>query len=125
MRYTIITLSLALCLLVSISSEGMAFTSIGNNWRGEYPSSCQTLQDATTSTESCVLCHTGGFNFNAYGQALKDANNNFASIENLDSDGDGRTNIQEIAEDCTFPGDSASVPVAGSSWESVKALYRW
>ena len=47
----------------------------------------------------------------------------FASIEGDDSDGDGRTNGEEINVDCTLPGDPAS-PVDQDSWGSLKALFR-
>ena len=124
MRNQMITMRLALCLLVSISSEGLAFTSIGEDWQAEYPTACETLQTASTSVQSCVLCHTSGFGLNSYGDDLNEANRDFASIEGADSDGDGRTNLQEISEDCTLPGDSLSVPVDASTWNSVKALYR-
>jgi len=61
----------------------------------------------------CALCHLGyPPNLNPYGTAYKKAGRNttaFAAIENLDSDGDGFTNLQEI-KGLSFPGDSASFP---------------
>ena len=121
---THLTGSLVLCLLVAFAGDGKAFTSIGLDWQTQYDTACSTLQDAATSAQSCVLCHTSGFGLNSYGSDLNDASLNFAAIEADDSDGDGRTNIQEILEDCKLPGDDLSVPVDGDSWESVKALYR-
>jgi hypothetical protein len=59
------------------------------------------------------MCHTSAPNLNPYGAAYKAAGRNtaaFALIENLDSDGDGFTNLQEINA-LTFPGDSLSHPV--------------
>jgi len=124
MKRIIITGSLTLCLLVTLGGEGVAFNSIGNNWAAEYPGACQTLQDARLSAQSCVLCHTPGFGFNAYGADLEANGANFAAVANMDSDGDGRTNVQEILEDCTLPGDGTSVPVDADSWAAVKSLYR-
>jgi len=67
-----------------------------------------------TSLQSCDLCHTASIpSLNPYGSAYKSKGRSlaaFAAIENLDSDGDGATNLQEINA-LTFPGNSASVPV--------------
>ena len=67
-----------------------------------------------SSLQTCDLCHTSSPpNLNPYGAAYKAAGRNvaaFAQIENLDSDGDGFTNIQEINA-LTFPGNPASFPV--------------
>lgn len=105
------------------ASPGLAFPTIASNWRDFYPDSCQLLQDATTNSENCVLCHTAGNNFNPYGQDLKDNNRDFALIQDWDSDGDGRTNAEEILVDCTFPGDSTS-PTEIDTWGRIKALFR-
>jgi len=63
---------------------------------------------------TCQFCHTSSIpNLNPYGKAYKAlGRNNAASlhmIEALDSDGDGYTNIQEIAA-LTFPGDASDFP---------------
>ena len=115
--------SLVLCFVGLSTSQGLAFGDIGDAWLAQYPDSCQELQAATTGAQNCVLCHTGGFNFNPYGQDLKDNDNNFLLVEPMDSDGDGRTNGEEILNDCTFPGDSTS-PVEVDSWGSIKTLFR-
>lgn len=124
MKKTAIIPSLVLCLLVSFGGEGFAFTSLGTDWVAEYPAACQTLKDAVASGQNCVLCHTSGFGLNAYGDDLNAASRDFAAIEGVDSDGDGRTNLQEILDDCTFPGDVSSVPVGQDSWAAVKALFQ-
>ncbi len=66
-----------------------------------------------SSLQTCDLCHTASVpNLNPFGAAYKaNGRNNaaFGSIENLDSDGDGFTNIQEINA-LTFPGNPASFP---------------
>ncbi|MDQ5986561.1 MAG: hypothetical protein CSYNP_02291 [Syntrophus sp. SKADARSKE-3] len=71
-------------------------------------------QYGTSSTvlNTCNLCHVGGNTavLNSYASAFAAAGHNFAAIENLDSDGDGFTNIQEINAR-TFPGDATSFPV--------------
>ncbi|MCX5770055.1 MAG: PASTA domain-containing protein [Candidatus Hydrogenedentes bacterium] len=62
-----------------------------------------------TRLDSCSLCHTTVPTRNPYGTALENAGLNFDSIENLDSDGDGITNIDEIT-DLTFPGNASDFP---------------
>ena len=124
MRHRFLIASLVLCLLGVVAGESLAYTGIGTNWRTEYPAACALLQDATRSTQSCVLCHTAGDGLNGYGSDLAQANLNFAAIEGNDSDGDGRTNLQEILDDCTLPGDNLSVPADQDTWTAVKALFR-
>ncbi len=118
-----IKFSLVLCLVGFSVPQALAFNGIGRDWRDQYPDSCQELQDATTAVQDCRLCHTSGFGFNPYGKDLKENNNDFFGIEGLDSDGDGRTNGEEINIDCTFPGDAIS-PAELDSWGYIKALFR-
>ena len=70
---------------------------------------------AASSLNNCTLCHTANIpTLNPYGAAYKNNGRNtaaFGAIENIDSDGDGFTNIQEINA-LTFPGDPASKPAA-------------
>lgn len=118
----IVTASLALCLLGLAAGEAAAFNGIARDWRDQYPDACATL---TAASQDCSLCHIeGGFDLNPYGLDLADASNNFLNIEGDDSDGDGRTNGQEINLDCTLPGDAASVPARTAQWGIIKALYR-
>ena len=124
MRRHFVTASLVLCFLGAATGNVSAYTSIGTNWQSQYPAACETLQEAATSAQSCVLCHTAGFGLNAYGSDLADVSSNFTAIESADSDGDGRTNLQEILDDCTYPGDDLSVPQEKDSWAAVKALFR-
>lgn len=69
---------------------------------------------ANTALQSCDLCHTGNIpNLNPYGaDYLNNGRSSaaFGLIENIDSDGDGFTNIQEIRDHLTFPGDPNSLP---------------
>lgn len=64
-----------------------------------------------TELDSCDICHTGsnGGSLDPYGRAYSANGRNFASIEELDSDGDGFTNLEEI-EGLTFPGDASDAP---------------
>lgn len=72
--------------------------------RAQYPAIVDTRLD------SCGLCHNlPQYGFNPYGRDYRRAQEDFAAIEELDSDGDGFTNIAEI-EALTFPGDSQDVP---------------
>jgi hypothetical protein len=51
----------------------------------------------------------GGGPTNPYGDDFLNSGNDFAAIENLDSDSDGFTNIKEISER-TFPGSATNYP---------------
>ncbi len=68
---------------------------------------------AASSLNTCDLCHTSSVpNLNPYGAAYKSNGRSPAAlglIENLDSDGDGFTNLQELNA-LTFPGNPASKP---------------
>jgi hypothetical protein len=46
---------------------------------------------------------------NEYGLALQEAGMRFEQVEGLDSDGDGRTNLEEI-QGLSFPGSQATFP---------------
>ena len=59
--------------------------------------------------DTCNVCHTSVPQLNAYGMAYQGAGHQFAPIENVDSDGDGYTNLAEIMA-LTFPGDPADTP---------------
>lgn len=73
-----------------------------------------TRYPAATELTTCGVCHTNFTNNssrNPYGLAFKNAggpgnpNNAFAAIENVDSDGDGTSNIDEInTENGFYPG---------------------
>lgn len=74
---------------------------------------------STIQKASCKLCHSTGTKLNPYGTDIKKAKDDaksktvtpdiLKSVEALDSDGDGVTNIDEIKAD-TLPGDPASHP---------------
>lgn len=79
---------------------------------------------STSSLNTCDLCHTASIpSLNPYGAAYKSNGRNtaaFGAIENIDSDGDGFTNIQEINA-LTFPGNSASKPAAAPTATNTPA----
>lgn len=118
-----IKFSLVLCLVGVSASQTLAYNSIGRDWIDQYPDACQELKDATTQAQDCRLCHIKGSNLNPYGRDLKENNEDFLAIEKMDSDGDGRTNGEEINLDCTLPGDAIS-PAEQNSWGNIKALFR-
>lgn len=120
-RQNLLIASLALCLLVAVAGSARATNSVRNNWTSYYPTACQTLKNAANA---CTLCHDAGGNiFNSYGDALIAANRSVSAVDGQDSDGDGRTNHQEIAQDCSFPGSLAS-PTDEPTWGTLKAIYR-
>jgi hypothetical protein len=66
-----------------------------------------------TALDTCNVCHTSSIpTRNPYGTAYGSNAHSFTAIANLDSDGDGFTNIAEITAmpTRTFPGDPASKP---------------
>lgn len=64
---------------------------------------------AGTPLDSCSLCHPSVPGLNGYASDWRNNGKNFSSIEGLDSDGDGWSNIQEI-QARTMPGDAGSTP---------------
>jgi hypothetical protein len=72
-----------------------------------------------TRLDTCMFCHasSGPPNLNPFGMAYINNGRSQAAlvaIQNLDSDGDGFTNIQEIIA-LTFPGDPNDHPVAATA----------
>ena len=65
-----------------------------------------------TSLDSCSTCHEVIPRLNPYGEDFRDNGFSFDDIEQMDSDGDGFTNITEIV-DRTFPGDQVNVLPSG------------
>jgi len=98
-------------LSIPLLTVGTAFA------KGSFPGSFSTKYG---SSIGCDYCHPNNVTsqFNSYGQDLKSAYNSngknlgaaFTSVEPLDSDGDGFTNLDEITAG-TLPYDGNSVPV--------------
>ncbi len=61
--------------------------------------------------DSCNLCYANESGLNNYGRDYRNSGRDFASIEGLDSDGDGVSNIDEIVS-LTLPGDPGDIPGA-------------
>ncbi|KKG10056.1 hypothetical protein EO92_02055 [Methanosarcina sp. 2.H.A.1B.4] len=68
----------------------------------------QHYETAGTRLDSCTTCHNGEA-INPYGRAYLGSGRDFTSIENLDSDGDGFTNLAEIKA-LNFPGNPDDHP---------------
>lgn len=79
--------------VVAFAARVHAFPFYRDAFREQYPAFRFVPND-----EGCRVCHKsvfGGGPRNPYGVTIAEANFDFVSIEHLDSDGDGRTNIQE------------------------------
>ena len=113
-------LLLGLCLFLP-TGVGMATSGIADIWQLDYAeTSCELVLAAAAD---CSLCHTSVPDVNPYGQDIADFGFGWFGIEPLDSDGDGRTNGEEIMIDCSLPGDATS-PTAMTTWSRIRALYR-
>ncbi len=119
MRKLILVPVLCGLLMTLPAKEAPAEESFIASWRAYYPEACATLYQRA---QTCVLCHTSGFGLNEYGADLANNGVNYAVVGLLDSDGDGRTNNQEINLDCTDPADDTA-PGETFTWSSVKALF--
>ena len=96
----------ALVAMLLLAPQVMARPSYLSTFETTYPAAAGSRIDA------CNLCHNspeGGDARNPYGLSYDSSGRNFAAIENIDSDKDGWTNIQEI-KSLTFPGDATDHP---------------
>lgn len=103
-------LSLAALLTLLLWPQAVwAFTNYLTNAQSQYPA----LKGSRIDT--CTLCHqTDAANWpslNVYGQAFGNNGHDFTAIENLDSDGDGYSNLTELT-DHSFPGNPADKPIS-------------
>jgi hypothetical protein len=100
-----------LMVLLFIAATAMALTSFQKVFETKYGIKAGSKIHAT----SCMTCHIGkkGPKLNSYGLAIKQAAGAkikkltpeiLAKVEMLDSDGDGKTNLNEIKAD-RLPGD--------------------
>lgn len=82
-------------LLIGMSTNAYGFESRLNAFKAEYPLWPVT---ADNGTHGCVTCHTSnsGGGVNSYRADFSANSFSFTAIENLDSDNDGVTNINEI-----------------------------
>jgi mono/diheme cytochrome c family protein len=84
-----------------------------------------TYPDAVgTRIDSCSLCHftdsEGKWDENQFADDFDEADKDFVAIQNLDSDGDGYTNLQEIQAG-TFPGAGADNPATVVTTTTIAA----
>ncbi len=100
------------CTVLLIAVSAQAKTSYMTSFRSTYNSAYKVTG---SRLDTCDLCHPGGDTSarNSYANAYRGASHKFANIEGTDSDGDGFTNIQEIAA-LTFPGDISDKPPAAT-----------
>jgi hypothetical protein len=98
--------------LFALTDTASATNGVLDDFTTAYPAT------AGTSLDSCSTCHTSVPALNAYGSAVKASGMNFAGIEDLDSDGDGFTNRQEI-RNLTNPGNAADRPATTTTTTST------
>ena len=96
---------LAMALTLGALASAYAVSSYLDTFNSTYKAT------STDPIRTCSVCHSssGPPARNPYGAAFAGAGRSFSSIESLDSDGDGFTNIQEILAG-TYPGDPSSHP---------------
>jgi hypothetical protein len=115
-----VLLCLCLCLLLLPFGSARATEGLAGAWQIDYADlACSMLLEAAAN---CILCHTTTPETNPYGQDVADFGFGWFVLEGVDSDGDERTNGEEIYNDCTLPGYSAT-PTDTTSWSHIKARY--
>ena len=97
-------------------------TAVSANPGDDYPNLLAKYPGISgTKLNSCSTCHTSAPNLNAYGSDYANGGRDVAAltaIENLDSDGDGFSNIVEISAGF-FPGNANDHPVAAATATSI------
>ena len=109
-----LTVFLVLAITVGIFNFAYAKSSYTNSFNNFYGTS-GTNNGSTLG--SCITCHNqsnGNGGENKYGTDYRNYGHSFASIEPLDSDNDGFTNLEEIVAGY-FPGNSSSHPAPTNS----------
>jgi len=108
---------------VALLAAAIAIAPLAAHAKSSYGSTFNTRYGtANTVLDDCGTCHgsSGTSSFNAYGNALISANigsnvtNALATVEPLDSDRDGFTNLVEIRA-LTLPGDARDFPAPTAS----------
>ena len=102
---TVAVLAIGSAAFFPVSDSVFATPSLQTAFVAHYPETRETQID------SCTTCHMPNVKdfLNSYGLAVKEARVDFAKIEDLDSDGDGDTNLEEI-KNHRFPGSHATFP---------------
>ncbi len=111
-KITIPLISLAAVLL--ISSHVFGVSSYTTSFNARYGTAAGTALGANSSAR-CILCHPGGntSQYTSYANDFRNNNHNYATIEPLDSDGDGFSNLAEITA-LTLPYDANSRPTTSA-----------
>jgi hypothetical protein len=103
---------IAVTLVIGMLSTARASDNYLDDFNTEYNALYGT---AGSRLNTCLLCHTTANGIpstrNPYGTAFGSNGHSFTAIENLDSDGDTFSNLDEIIAK-TFPGNPANRPVA-------------
>ena len=98
---------LAVALLLVLGTRAEAKEKFLDDFQETYPAAVGTRLDG------CSLCHftdsNGKWDENQFAEEYEEADKDFGSIQSLDTDGDGFTNLQEIQAG-TFPGDASDNP---------------
>jgi len=97
----------SLLLFSIVALAGLTLVSATSNFLVSFNEHYNTTD---TRVDSCVVCHGSNAGYlNPYGAAYRNSNDDFASIETQDSDGDGFSNLEEINA-LTFPGNPGDYP---------------
>jgi hypothetical protein len=113
MKKSTIIFSLVFSLIVTTFAIAYAKKEYTSQFNSRYGTSGT---EGGTSLGSCITCHNqtnGKGGENNYGADFKSSGHNFVTIEPLDSDGDGFSNIEEISAGY-FPGNPSSKPASAS-----------
>ncbi len=119
-RFLVSSFLLACAIAMLASAPAFAVSGYLSNFESTYPAAVGSRIDV------CQLCHVNAnpnsnSARNAYGTAFRSNSHNFGNVANLDSDGDGFTNLQEITA-LTFPGNAADKPTPTTGSLTVTIL---
>ncbi|MCB0154443.1 MAG: hypothetical protein KDF65_06555 [Anaerolineae bacterium] len=123
MSLLVILVTIVISLLLRPSDQVLAYTHYLVDAQNHYP----VL--AGSELDDCNLCHLTSSldwpNLNVYGQAYQNSGYSFVAIQNLDTDGDGYTNLVEINA-LSAPGNAADRPILTNpvAWVYLPALFK-
>ena len=111
-----------ICITSIIFALVIGVSSMASGKDGYLPLFNTRYGTAGTKLDKCTVCHSTIPACNSYGAAYGNNGHNFPTIEPLDSDGDGFSNIDEITAR-TFPGNPASKPSGPADTTSPTASF--